>query len=78
MGMDTYPWANPRLPYQLDVGESVSWVYDLAMLRTMIRFFRQRGAVIDSIVGVITLGSGESIDSEVLAAALLEPTSEVA
>ena len=45
---------------------------------TMIRFFRQRGAVIDSIVGVITLGSGESIDSEVLAAALLEPTGEVA
>jgi hypothetical protein len=37
-----------------------------------------KGAVIDSIVGVITLGSGESIDSEVLAAALLEPTGEVA
>ena len=73
VGVNAFPWANPPLPSPIDVGESASWVYDISMLVTMIRFFRQRGSAVDSILGVIALGSGENVELAPIPVDLLGP-----
>jgi hypothetical protein len=71
VGVNAHPWANPALPCSLDVGESASWVYDLEMVITMVRFFREKGSAVDSLIGVIDLGTGETVESAPMAIELL-------
>jgi hypothetical protein len=68
LGTDHYPERNPTLPAALDVGQSLSWLFDLAMISTMVEGLRRTGNPVDALVGEAHLGSGETVCSDPLPA----------
>ncbi|WP_404498094.1 hypothetical protein [Arthrobacter sp. GAS37] len=62
---------NPRMPKQLDAGESSQWFYDLSLIATMVAVCRKKNGVVENLVAKIGLGSGEEFMSSPLPAVCL-------
>lgn len=71
MSADHFPGTNPQLPYELEVGESASWMYLLFVIEPIITVLRTQGDSISCLTGEIVLGSGETLTSNELPIELL-------
>lgn len=71
MSSDHFPGTNPRLPYELKVGESASWMYKISVMEQIITVLRAKGSKISCLTGEIVLGSGETLTSCELSIELL-------
>ncbi len=74
MSHDHFPGTNPRLPYELKVGESTSWMYLISVMEPIVTVLRAQGGNISCLTGEIVLGSGETLTSDELPIELLGPT----
>jgi len=72
-GTNDFPQVNPSLPCTVDVGESATWLYTLAYVISMVRFWRSQDRTVDALIGEATLGSGETIASPPLPVEYLGP-----
>jgi hypothetical protein len=75
MAPDHFPGVNPRLPYELEVGESASWMCRISVLLPIITVLRERGADVTTLEGEVVLGSGETVTCDQLQIELQIPTS---
>ncbi len=73
MSPDHFPGTNPRLPYELEVGESTSWMYLISVMESIVKVLRAQGGNISCLTGEIVLGSGETLTSDELPIELLGP-----
>lgn len=71
--MGEFPLTNPALPCSLDVGESCVWQFTLEPFLRAVRATRAvfpEGSA-DSLIGEVTLGSGETVETPELPACYL-------
>jgi hypothetical protein len=70
-GTDDFSRVNPPLLCGVDVGQSRSWMYNLELVTTMVRFLQKQEQSATVVVAEVSLGSGEVLKSAKLAVEFL-------